>query len=59
MFLLLLNQGTHLTLFLDFTEEVKLAQLVHLHKEIEAMREQEQFVKPDSETWKEPDTCRC
>lgn len=59
MFLLLLNQGTNLTLFLDFTEEVKLAQLVHLNKEIEAMRKQEQFVKTDSETRKEPDTCHC
>lgn len=57
MLVLLLHQGTNLTLFLDFAEEVKLAQLEHLNKEIEAVRDQEQFVKTDSETRKEPDTC--
>lgn len=39
-----------------FTEEVKLAQLAHLNKEIEAVRDQEQFGKTDSQTGKEPDT---
>ncbi|XP_075873438.1 synaptonemal complex central element protein 1-like isoform X3 [Nelusetta ayraudi] len=38
-------------------EEVKLAQLAHLNKEIEAVKDQEQFGKTDSQTGKEPDTC--
>lgn len=42
---------------LIFTEEVKLAQLDHLNKEIEAVRDQEQFVKTDSQTRRGPDTC--
>lgn len=32
-----------LTLFFDFIEEGKLAQLAHLNKEIEGVRDQEQF----------------
>lgn len=40
-----------------FTEEVKLAQLAHLNKEIEAVRDQEQFGKTDSQTGKDLDTC--
>lgn len=47
-----------LTLFLDFTEEVKLAQLAHLNIEIEAVRDHEQFVETDEQTRKEPHTCR-
>lgn len=46
-----------LALFLDFPEEVKLTQLAHLNKELEAVRDQDKFVKTDLKTQKQPDAC--